>query len=743
LKGARDFYNDVVGVLDKYEVTKTDQELCMLMARKNNDTSYARLILDELKSSSPDFDGLCNSVSEIQRLTKSGSKRSTGEKEVHLASVEGDGTFKGKCRNCGKVCGYKAADCKKRKGNLHGGRGNNDEGGNSSNKKCNFCGLKGHKEAECYKKHPEKAPAWYKEKAAKTETASSNVEVSLTSLVPDKLEVVVPAENGADALAVLRQDDVWICDTGASTHVTRCNAGARNIRDTMVYSMGHTGSAMESTALIDIPGIFVNKDGKTGVKAVLKDCSFSTKHNFNLLSMSKLIHKQGWKIVHGDEKLIRIENGKGEIIDFDIVVPTEKGAVYACKFARNVEVAAGSIGKPVRLNINMAHSLLGHRNEDSVRKTARELGWFISRGTLKPCEHCAQSKARQKNVRKESNTPKTDVPGHRIYLDLSKITIKTEASSDTTINRDNWKVLVCEATGKKWSDFTVTKSEMVERTCEHLNKMKSRGIPVRYIRLDPAGENHKLAKRAANSEWAALQPLDFEFTSRDTPQHNSLAELAFPYLAGKARAMMGAAMVPEDVKSKVALEAIACATQLDGLVVVDVKGKMATRDAHMFGANPSWSGKLRVWGEAGVVTEGKNGKTGDRGVTMMFVGYADRESDSVRMWDMRTSRVIVSRDVYWLKRMFFKDDTVGVIDLDTPDDLESIIGSESAIELGTKNNDDITTSGATDNQPNEPGGKVQWDTPLIKGPGTGRTRSGRTIKPPDRLTYAPAVELGT
>ena len=36
---------------------------------------------------------------------------------------------------------------------------------------------------------------------------------------------------------------------------------------------------------------------------------------------------------------------------------------------------------------------------------------------------------------------------------------------------------------------------------------------------------------------------------------------------------------------------------------------------------------------------------------------------------------------------------------------------------------------------------VQWDTPLIKGPGTGRTRSVRAIKAPDRLTYAPAVEL--
>jgi hypothetical protein len=103
-----------------------------MLARKNHDTSYARLILDELKSSSTNFDGLCNSISEIQRLTKSRSKRSTGEKEVHLASVEGDGMFKGKCRDCGKVCGYKAVDCKKRKGELHSGCGNNgDSEGNT------------------------------------------------------------------------------------------------------------------------------------------------------------------------------------------------------------------------------------------------------------------------------------------------------------------------------------------------------------------------------------------------------------------------------------------------------------------------------------------------------------------------------------------------------------------------------------------------------------------------------------
>ena len=55
--------------MDKYEVAKTDQELCMLMAWENQEVPYARLILNELKSNRPDFNRLCNDVSEIQRLT--------------------------------------------------------------------------------------------------------------------------------------------------------------------------------------------------------------------------------------------------------------------------------------------------------------------------------------------------------------------------------------------------------------------------------------------------------------------------------------------------------------------------------------------------------------------------------------------------------------------------------------------------------------------------------------------------
>ena len=100
-------------------------------------------------------------------------------------------------------------------------------------------------------------------------------------------------------------------------------------------------------------------------------------------------------------------------------------------------------------------------------------------------------------------------------------------------------------------------------------------------------------------------------------------------------------MVPDDLKSKVALEAISCTTQLDGFLVVEIKGKIAMHDMHMLGANPPWSKKLCVWGRAGVVAEGKDSKTGDKGTTMMFVGYHKHKSNRVRMWDMCTTRVIV------------------------------------------------------------------------------------------------------
>ena len=43
---------------------------------------------------------------------------------------------------------------------------------------------------------------------------------------------------------------------------------------------------------------------------------------------------------------------------------------------------------------------------------------------------------------------------------------------------------------------------------------------------------------------------------------------------------------------------------------------------------------------------------------MMFVGYRECKSDSVRMWDQRAMRVIATSDVIWLKYMHYQPNFV-------------------------------------------------------------------------------------
>ena len=67
------------------------------------------------------------------------------------------------------------------------------------------------------------------------------------------------------------------------------------------------------------------------------------------------------------------------------------------------------------------------------------------------CIHCAKSKARKKNVSKASTSPKATVPGGRVYLDLSVVTVPKSDGTNVAIHQKNWKIMVDEATGKKWA----------------------------------------------------------------------------------------------------------------------------------------------------------------------------------------------------------------------------------------------------------------------------------------------------
>ena len=70
-----------------------------------------------------------------------------------------------------------------------------------------------------------------------------------------------------------------------------------------------------------------------------------------------------------------------------------------------------------------------------------------------------------------------------------------------------------------------------------LNRINNRfKVKISNIRCDNAGENIKLERRTASSDWKLN--IDFEYTARNTPQQNSLVEKGFDTLYNRGRAML-------------------------------------------------------------------------------------------------------------------------------------------------------------------------------------------------------------
>ena len=66
-----------------------------------------------------------------------------------------------------------------------------------------------------------------------------------------------------------------------------------------------------------------------------------------------------------------------------------------CIFLKQKYKVHGGTAEQVKLiPIAKAHALLWHHNEAMARRTAKALGWTISRGLMKPCKACTISKAK-------------------------------------------------------------------------------------------------------------------------------------------------------------------------------------------------------------------------------------------------------------------------------------------------------------------------------------------------------------
>jgi hypothetical protein len=129
------------------------------------------------------------------------------------------------------------------------------------------------------------------------------------------------------------------------------------------------------------------------------------------------------------------------------------------------------------------------------------------------------------------------------------IAIIKKSKNGPKVYKGNWRIMVDERTQLKFSDFFDTKNGMVEETCKQLHCWKQSVRGAKLIRLDNAGENKLLQQRSQSADWKLN--ITYEFTARESPQQNHLAELGFTHLANYGRALMARANVPLSIHYKV------------------------------------------------------------------------------------------------------------------------------------------------------------------------------------------------
>eukprot|EP00957_Ditylum_brightwellii_P178946 13631561-Ditylum_brightwellii.AAC.1 len=176
--------------------------------------------------------------------------------------------------------------------------------------------------------------------------------------------------------------------------------------------------------ITDTQGIICDKNGNQLDHCKITNVKYCKGNAYNLFSIPKHL-KNGWTL-HGNSSVIRMAKGESKLV-FNIVIRTKNGLIYAVYIKRvenpemaNTDTEDAPVSQ-VRMNVNKAHKILGHADEDKTGAMAKHFNWTIVRGGMKTCEACAVGKARQKNVPKDSSHEHATKPGERIFTGITTI----------------------------------------------------------------------------------------------------------------------------------------------------------------------------------------------------------------------------------------------------------------------------------------------------------------------------------
>ena len=98
---------------------------------------------------------------------------------------------------------------------------------------------------------------------------------------------------------MLESEDVWIADTGVSSHITEHSMGGVKQYKSSIQVQGCMGNVSANLEM-DIPVTYCDKDGNEIRSAELKDVQVNDSFNVNLFSVTQMLRK-GYKLKGDDE----------------------------------------------------------------------------------------------------------------------------------------------------------------------------------------------------------------------------------------------------------------------------------------------------------------------------------------------------------------------------------------------------------------------------------------------------------
>ena len=427
--------------------------------------------------------------------------------------------------------------------------------------------------------------------------------------------------------------ELWIGDTGASTHMTNDPTGMFDckLHQDKYIKVGDGNR-------IQIKSTGKKKCSYMGKEITLHDVHYIPGLRCNLFSILTSLSR-GWKI-NNDGVNLRLK--KGEVmLTFDEVVKCPTGQLIGVRLTPKQRMASDEafISKTDKgLTYDEAHTRLSHSNEHDVMTTMKYHNIKVKTPNNKICEYCAIAKIKQSNIKKKGTTV-TNYPGERLFIDISSVN-STSLGGSKYLN-----LIVDHYTNFKWPVFLKEKSDLTKKMIPIIKWLEANNKQVKYIRCDNAGENRALEKACNDGGYN----ITFEYTPPGSPQYNGAVERAFPAIYGKMRANFNGAGLKKETQKLIWTECVNYVCDTENIMVKKDSDITAYKRIH--GHEAKYAKHLRSFGEMAVIRDIKTikKKLDNRGKIVMFIGYASRHSGHVyRFLNLITNKVVISGDVKWL-----------------------------------------------------------------------------------------------